>query len=325
MDVLTQICQPVATDMDRYKHVFDSYLVHDNALLHRVLRLVSERSGKRMRPLLTLLAAKLVAGEINEKTIYTAAAFEYLHTASLIHDDIVDESEERRGQDSVNHTFGNQVAVLVGDFLLAISLQCTARTGQPRLLEIVSEASQRLADGELLQLNTVMDETVSEEVYFNVIHRKTAALFAACAEAGALSVTDDETMHRRMREFGEFVGTCFQIRDDIFDYNNDKDIGKPTGHDLQEGKLTLPVIHALLTASDEGMWALSRKVKERKASNDEIAVLVDFAKQNGGIDYAVETMHAYADKAKSLLDSFPDSDVKQTLLAYADYVVGRSF
>lgn len=324
MNALQQIRKPIEADMDRYKQVFDSYLTHTNPLLSQVLTTISQRKGKMMRPMLTLLAAKMSGSEINENSIYTAATFEFFHTASLIHDDIVDESEERRGQESVNRAFGNQVAVLVGDYILANALLCAAKTGSSHLIERVSRAAQCLADGELLQLNNVQNQSINEDVYFEIIKNKTAALFAACAEAGAMSVSSDEKDILLMRAFGENVGICFQIRDDIFDYSHNPQIGKPTGNDMQEGKLTLPVIHALLSTNNGEMLSLARKVKARQVSQEETRVLVDFTKENGGIDYAVQVMNDYANKAKDSLTAFPDSDVKQALIAYVDYVIDRA-
>ena len=306
MDALSLIRKPIEAEMSRFREVFDSYLVHANPLLNKVLHTIGERHGKMMRPMLTLLAAKLVGkGEINDTSIYTAATFEFFHTASLVHDDIVDESEERRGQESVNSAYGNQVAVLVGDFILANALLCAAKTGQTRLVEIVSKAAQDLADGELLQLHNVNNESIAEDVYFRIIRNKTAALFAACAEAGALSVSSDENTLSLIRQYGENIGICFQIRDDIFDYHHDPSIGKPTGNDMKEGKLTLPVIHALLSTQNAEMMALALKVKARQVSQDEIDVLVDFTKQNGGIDYALKVMDDYAEKQKACLHPSP--------------------
>ena len=324
MDALQQIRQPIDAEMSRYKQVFDSYLVHSNPILQEVLGKIARRQGKMMRPMLTLLCAKVLGGEANEDTIYTAATFEFFHTASLVHDDIVDESEERRGQKSVNNAYGNQVAVLVGDFILANALLCAAKTRSSRLIEIVSTAAQNLASGELLQLNNVQNTAIGYEVYFDIIKNKTAALFSACAEGGVLSVSSDEVSISAMREFGESVGICFQIRDDIFDYHHDSQIGKPTGNDMKEGKLTLPVIHALLATGNEEMLSLARKVKTRNVSQEEINILVDFTKENGGIEYAIEVMNDYADKAKSLLDRFPDSAAKQALYTFVDYVINRS-
>lgn len=324
MDVLQYIRKPIESEMDTYRQVFDSYMVHMNPLLREVLATIANRKGKMMRPMLTLLAAKLIGGAVNEDSIYAAATFEFFHTASLIHDDVVDESAERRGQESVNSAYSNQVAVLVGDFILANALRCAAKTGSVDLVNSVSDAAQSLSSGELLQLHNVNNQTIDEVVYFDIIRNKTAALFAACAEAGALSVSSDKSVRRIMAQFGENVGICFQIRDDIFDYSSDAAIGKPTGNDMKEGKLTLPVIHAVLVSGSDEMLALARKVKSRMVSQAEIDTLVEFTKANGGIEYAEAVMNSYAQKAKDLLASFPDSDVKQALIAYVDYVIDRS-
>ena len=325
MDALQQIRKPIEAEMSQYREVFGSYLVHANPLLQEVLRVIGNRQGKMMRPMLTLLAAKLVGGETNENSIHAAATFEFFHTASLVHDDVVDESGERRGQESINNAYGNQVAVLVGDFILANALLCASKTGSSQLIEIVSIAAQHLASGELLQLNNVKNQRIDEAVYFDIIRSKTAALFAACAKGGALSVSSDEMAVKTLYEFGECVGICFQIRDDIFDYYHDPSIGKPTGNDMKEGKLTLPVIHALLSTGNDAMLALARKVKAHQVSQDEIDILVDFTKENGGIDYAVQVMNDYAAKAKGLLAFYPESDVKQALFSYVDYVIDRPF
>ena len=324
MDVLQHIRKPIESEMDTYRQVFDSYMVHTNPLLREVLATIANRKGKMMRPMLTLLAAKLIGGAVNEDSIYAAATFEFFHTASLIHDDVVDESAERRGQESVNSAYSNQVAVLVGDFILANALRCAAKTGSVDLVNSVSDAAQSLSSGELLQLHNVNNQTIDEVVYFDIIRNKTAALFAACAEAGALSVSSDKSVRRIMAQFGENVGICFQIRDDIFDYSSDAAIGKPTGNDMKERKLTLPVIHAVLVSGSDEMHALARKVKSRMVSQAEIDTLVEFTKANGGIEYAEAVMNSYAQKAKDLLASFPDSDAKQALIAYVDYVIDRS-
>lgn len=322
MDALQQIRKPIEHEMSRYRDIFDSNLVHSNPILKEVLGKVGERKGKMMRPILTLLSAKLM-GEVNDNSLYSAAAFEFFHTASLVHDDVVDESEERRGQVSINRAFGNQIAVLSGDYILANALLCASKTGSAALVEILSIAAQKLANGELLQLRNVNNREFSESIYFDIIKNKTAALFAACAEAGVMSVSADEKAMQVMHEFGETVGICFQIRDDIFDYNDDKQIGKPTGNDMKEGKLTLPVIYALMSTNNQEMIALARKVKIGDVSAQEIADLVAFTKEQGGIDYAVQKMHEYADRAKSLLSYFPDSESKSALEVYVDFVVDR--
>lgn len=324
MDALKLIRQPIEEDMGRYKAIFDSHLSHSNTLLNEVLGFVGERNGKMMRPILTLLAAKLF-GDIDSKVLNTAATFEFFHTASLIHDDIVDESEMRRGQPSVNGSYDNKMAVLVGDFILACALKCACVTGDVRLVEVVSDAAQRLANGELLQLRSVHNQKISEEVYFEIIKDKTAALFAACAESGARAAGAGADDVEKLKNFGEMIGICFQIRDDIFDYMQGDEIGKPTGNDMKEGKLTLPVIHALYKTNSEEMFEIARKVKNSVVTPEEVERLVQFTKDNGGIDYAIETMCVYAGKAKALLADYTDSSVKSALLSYVDYVLGRTF
>ena len=323
MDALQLIRKPIEAEMVEYRKVFDLCMQSDNTLLQEVLRVVSSRMGKMMRPILTLLSAKLL-GTVNEKTLTTAVALELLHTATLIHDDVVDESGERRGKPSINKLYDNKVAVLVGDFILALSLQNVSKVNSPRLMGVVAQTSQKLASGELLQLKSVHNQEISEAVYFRIIREKTAVLFSACAQAGALSVSSDEMAIETLKNFGEIVGICFQIKDDIFDYSDSRSIGKPTGNDMQEGKLTLPVIYALKSTGNEEMLRIAHAVKNLEANDAEIAALVSFAVAHGGIDYAYQKMHEYADKAKSLLDSFSDSEVKQALLRYVDFVVDRT-
>lgn len=325
MDALQQIRKPIEAEMSQYKQVFDSYLVHTNPLLNRVLNTIGNRRGKMMRPMLTLLIAKLVGGgKVDENAIYTAATFEFFHTASLVHDDIVDESEERRGQESVNNAYGNQIAVLVGDFILANALLCAAKTGKTELIEVVSHAAQDLADGELLQLNNVENEDIAEEVYFRIIRNKTAALFAACTEAGVLSVSSDKSTRKLLREFGEIIGICFQIRDDIFDYYDSPEIGKPTGNDMLEGKLTLPVIYALTHHENPAVMNLAKKVKAGTINKDEIAVLIEYAKQHDGIKYAEKKMEEFAQEAQLFIDECVKPEMKDSYKAYLDYVIQRN-
>ena len=324
MDILQQIKKPIENELSQYRNVFDSYLVHDNPLLNSALSAVSSRKGKMMRPILTILTAKLL-GEVNDNTIYTAATFEFFHTASLLHDDIVDESDERRGQPSINNSYGNKVAVLVGDYILANALINASKTGNTHLVEVVSKAAQELSSGEILQLSNVQNESFSTNVYFDIIYGKTAALFSACTEGGAMSVNASKDNVDNLREIGRLIGMCFQIRDDIFDYYSDASIGKPTGNDMKEGKITLPVIYALNKTNDEAFKKIALRVKSGEVTQDEIDALVAFTKDNGGIDYAVKVMNDFADKAKDILSSYPDSDIKSSLVHYIDFVIGRTF
>lgn len=323
MDIIKQIRRPIAEDMEKYKLLFDSYLQHSDPLLHEVFLNISSRKGKMMRPMLTLLVIRLLGGVIDDKAMHTAATFEYFHTASLVHDDIVDESEQRRGVKSIHCSYGNKVAVLVGDYLLANGLLCASKVDSPRLVGIVSKAAQALASGEILQLSNVSNQSIDENVYYDIINRKTAALFSACSEAGALRASTDENVIQNMSLFGHYVGMCFQIRDDIFDYDTSADIGKPTGNDMKEGKLTLPIIYALNHSNDEYMQKLAHKVKSGEISDDEIDELVSFTRSNGGIEYAEHVMKTFADRAKDVLSSYPDGEIKSSLMMYVDYVIKR--
>lgn len=323
MDIIKQIRRPIAEDMEKYKLLFDSYLQHSDPLLHEVFLNISSRKGKMMRPMLTLLVIRLLGGVIDDKAMHTAATFEYFHTASLVHDDIVDESEQRRGVKSIHCSYGNKVAVLVGDYLLANGLLCASKVDSPRLVGIVSKAAQALASGEILQLSNVSNQSIDENVYYDIINRKTAALFSACSEAGALRASTDENVIQNMSLFGHYVGMCFQIRDDIFDYDTSADIGKPTGNDMKEGKLTLPLIYALNHSNDEYMQKLAHKVKSGEISYDEIDELVSFTRSNGGIEYAEHVMKTFANKAKDVISSYPDGEIKSSLMMYVDYVIKR--
>lgn len=322
MDHSSLIKSPISEELEDFKELFESSLSSSNLLLNSVITHIRQKNGKMMRPILVLLSAKLY-GNVCPATLHAAVSLELLHNASLVHDDVVDESTERRGQLSVNAIFNNKVAVLSGDFLLATALVQVAMTRNHDIIGIVSALGRDLADGELLQLSNVSNPQFSETVYFDVIRKKTAVLFAACTKAGALSVGADAEKVELARLFGEYVGLCFQIKDDIFDYFDSKEIGKPTGNDMSEGKLTLPVLHVLNTVEDEAMRELAVRVKNGQAASDEIARLIEFTKQHGGIEYALQTMYAYKEKALSLLASMPDTDVKAALAAYLDYVVER--
>ena len=313
MDSISLIRTPIEAELRDFKELFDSSLSSSNALLDSVVSHIRQRNGKMMRPILVLLVARL----------YGAVSLELLHTASLVHDDVVDESTERRGQLSVNAIFNNKVAVLTGDYLLATSLVHAELTNSHRIIQLVSTLGQDLADGELLQLSNVSNHSFSEEVYFDVIRKKTAALFAACTKAAAFSVGVGEGEAELARLLGEYIGICFQIKDDIFDYFDNREIGKPTGNDMLEGKLTLPALYVLNTTKNDEAQELAIKVKEGAATLDEIAHLISFIKENGGIEYAVQTMNVYKQKAFDLLASLPESDICVALRAYLDYVVDR--
>lgn len=323
MDLLTSIRQPIESELAEFVRLFDESLSHTDGLLSETLQHIRKRGGKRMRPILTLLMAKNL-GKINLTTQYAAVGLELLHTASLVHDDVVDESGERRGQPSVNASFNNKVAVLVGDYILSTALYYVSQTENTKIITSLAQLGQTLSSGELLQMNNFKDEGISEEVYYQVINKKTASLFATCAQNGALSVGASLEEVKAAFDFGLAIGMIFQIRDDIFDYFDSKEIGKPTGNDMAEGKLTLPVIYALKNAGYESMYRLARKVKNGTINSDEIAVLVDFAKVSGGIDYAEKRMNDFSEQAKKYIDfHVKQSDIRDALTHYLEFVALR--
>ena len=325
MDYLSIIRKPIETDLNHFIELFNHSLEHDYGLLSSVLSHIRQQGGKRMRPILMLLMAKNY-GKITNVTQYSAVGLELLHTASLVHDDVVDESGERRGQASVNATYNNKVAVLVGDFILSTALLNVSFTNNQQIIEYLAELGRTLAAGEVLQLSNIDNQEISEDVYYEIIKNKTAALFEACAAIGALSANASEEDVLKAKEFGRNLGIMFQIRDDIFDYFDSKEIGKPTGNDMAEGKLTLPVIYALNNTNFDAMVTLAQKVKARTINTDEIAVLVEFTKQAGGIDYAEKKMSEISKLCKDYLEeSVKDKAVKEALTAYVDYVVRRNY
>ena len=310
--------------MGDFNALFDHSLSHTDGMLSQALAHIRQKTGKRMRPMLILLMARNY-GAVTDSTLNAAVGLELLHTASLVHDDVVDESGERRGQASLNATYNNKVAVLVGDYLLSTALLHVAYTGNKQIVQYLAELGRTLASGEILQLSNIRSQGISEDVYYQVIRQKTAALFEACCAIGALSAGAAEADIVAAKEFGCNLGMIFQIRDDIFDYFESADIGKPTGNDMAEGKLTLPVIYALNTVGDEAMFTLARKVKEGTVTADEIAVLVDFTKKNGGIEYAQRRM----DELRMQCDAFirgsvGDREIGDALTAYVDFVIRRT-
>ena len=324
MNYLELIKQPIEQDLLDFIELFNLSLTHDNGLLGSALQHIRQRGGKRMRPMLILLMAKNF-GRVSAVTQHAAVGLELLHTASLVHDDVVDESAERRGQASVNATYDNKVAVLVGDYILSTALLNVAQTGNQRIVEYLAELGRTLAAGEILQLSNIQNQEISEEVYYQIIKNKTAALFEACAAIGALSAdaTEDEVL--RAGKFGQDLGIMFQIRDDIFDYYDSKEIGKPTGNDMAEGKLTLPVIYALNTNPMDSMLTLARKVKAGTVNTDEIAVLVEFTKLSGGIEYAEKRMQDFRQLCQQYIDEHvKDAEILKALTAYVDYVIERN-
>ena len=323
MNYLDLIKHPIEQDLLDFIELFNQSLTHSDGLLSQALSHIRQRGGKRMRPMLILLMAKNY-GKVSMVTQHAAVGLELLHTASLVHDDVVDESEERRGQASVNATYNNKVAVLVGDFILSTALLHVSKTGNQRIVEYLAELGRTLAAGEILQLTNIQNQEISEEVYYQIIKNKTAALFEACAAIGALSADASEEEVLKAGKFGQDLGIMFQIRDDIFDYYDSKEIGKPTGNDMAEGKLTLPVIYALNNHRMDSMMNLARKVKQGGVNADEIAVLVEFAKKAGGIEYAERRMKDFRQLCQQYIDeNVQEKAIKDALTAYVDFVIER--
>ncbi len=323
MDYLSLIKEPISAELEDFISLFNQSLSHDEGLLSQVLVHIRQRGGKRMRPMLILLMAKNF-GRVSSVTQHAAVGLELLHTASLVHDDVVDESCERRGQASVNALYDNKVSVLVGDFILSTALLYVSKTHSEVIVRYLSELGRTLSDGEILQLTNIQNEAITETAYYEIIKRKTAALFEACAAIGAESAGASHDDVEAARKFGQNLGIIFQIRDDIFDYYDSKEIGKPTGNDMLEGKLTLPVIHALKSTGNVEMMMLARKVKAREVKQSEINQLVAFTKENGGIEYADQQMWKFhADCMRFIDERVGDSAIKTALKAYLDFVIER--
>ena len=323
MDYLSLIKEPISAELEDFISLFNQSLSHDEGLLSQVLVHIRQRGGKRMRPMLILLMAKNF-GRVSSVTQHAAVGLELLHTASLVHDDVVDESSERRGQASVNALYDNKVSVLVGDFILSTALLYVSKTHSEVIVRYLSELGRTLSDGEILQLTNIQNEAITETAYYEIIKRKTAALFEACAAIGAESAGASHDDVEAARKFGQNLGIIFQIRDDIFDYYDSKEIGKPTGNDMLEGKLTLPVIYALKSTGNAEMMMLARKVKAREVKQSEINQLVAFTKENGGIEYADQQMWKFhADCMRFIDERVGESAIKTALKAYLDFVIER--
>ena len=324
MDTLSLIKQPIETELVDFIDLFNHALNHEDGLLQVVLNHIKQRAGKRMRPILILLMAKNF-GKVSRVTQHAAVGLELLHTASLVHDDVVDEAAERRGQASVNADYDNKVAVLVGDYVLSTALLHVSYTHSEMIVRCLAELGRTLSDGEILQLANIQNKEVTEEVYYKIIERKTAALFETCAAIGAESAGATEEQVEAARLFGKNLGIVFQIRDDIFDYyDSEVEIGKPTGNDFAEGKLTLPIIYALNATQDEDMMRLVHKVKAHNVTHEEVETLVRFAKENGGIEYAERRMWDFHAEAQRFIDQYVmDDNIRTSLQTYLDYVIKR--
>lgn len=322
MNLLNNIRKPIEAELEHFDALFEQTMQQSDGLLGQICKGIAERKGKMMRPILVLLVAK-EWGRVNDSAYYSALTLELLHNASLVHDDIVDDSDQRRGRPSVRGIFGNKVAVLAGDFLLSSSLENASLTGNIRIVRNISLLGKELSEGEIIQLDTTLRNDFTEETYYKIIRMKTASLFSAAARIGAISTGASEEDIERMHRLGDIIGLCFQIRDDIFDYYNN-DVGKPTGNDMLEGKLTLPALYAINNSNDTTIHAIASKVKEGSATKEEIAHLVEFTKQQGGIAYAQDCMQRLSAEARSLIADFRNADIKAAISAYIDFVSERT-
>ena len=322
MDVLDKIKAPVAAEMAQFGEAFRTTLFSDNPLLEKAIGHLLKAQGKQIRPLLVLLSARTV-GKVSDKVILVAQALEMLHTASLVHDDVVDESDRRRGLPSLRAFLSNQVAVLVGDYILSKALECAAQTGDVRIVQYIAQLGQALADGELLQLEGKDSDNFSEAAYFDIISRKTASLFSVCARLGVLAAGGAEADAERMAQFGKLVGICFQLRDDVFDYGT-AEVGKPVAGDMREGKLTLPAIYVVMHSEDPVILELALKVRRQEATEAEIQQLIDFTVSEGGLDYAAWHMKDLMGMADGLIDDTRDPAITEALHLLTAFVAERT-
>ncbi len=318
---LQEIQAPVASEMEEFEQKFRQSMRSNVLLLDRITRYIVKRKGKQMRPLFVFLSAG-TTGSINESTYRGAALIELLHTATLVHDDVVDDSHFRRGFLSINAIWKNKIAVLVGDFLLSRGLLLSVRNGDHQLLQIVSEAVQDMSEGELLQMEKARKLDITEQIYFDIIKQKTASLITSCCKVGAASAKGEEELIERMGRFGQSVGMAFQIKDDLFDYGQGS-IGKPVGIDIREKKMTLPLIHALSQSSNSEKSEIKRLVKKSERNNSAVREVIDWVSKKGGLAYAREVMHQYHSEALLVLNEFPASDYRQSLTDLVQFTIDR--
>jgi octaprenyl-diphosphate synthase len=321
MSVIDQIMSPVQSEMIEFESKFRESMHSDVAMLDKVTHYIIKRKGKQVRPLFVFLTAKML-GEITPKTYDAAILVELLHTATLVHDDVVDDANERRGYFSINALWKNKVAVLVGDYMLSKILLLSIDKSNTDLLEIVARSVKEMSEGELLQIEKARLLDITEEIYYDVIRKKTASLIATCCESAALS-TGNLVYKEKMRQFGEFVGIAFQIKDDIFDYGMPGKIGKPTGIDIRERKLTLPIIYTLNNSNPEVRKELIYIIKNENENSKSVQRAVSLVKENGGIDYSHSQMLLYANKALDIIRDFPQNEAKKSLELLVDYTMNR--
>ena len=323
MNVTAQIKQPILLEMELFEKKFYSSMSSNIALLNRITYYIVNRKGKQMRPMFVFLTAKMLAnGTVNERTYRGASVIELIHTATLVHDDVVDDSNRRRGFFSINALWKNKIAVLVGDYLLSKGLLLSIDNGDFDLLKIISVAVREMSEGELLQIEKARRLDITEDIYYEIIKKKTATLIASCCALGAKSVIDDEIQVENMRLFGELIGMAFQIKDDLFDYSEEA-IGKPTGIDIKEQKMTLPLIHVLNNCTDKEKSWLINSIKNHNKDKTRVKEVIKFVIANNGLAYAENKMEQYQQKALYLLENYPDSEFKDSLILMVNYVIER--
>jgi len=323
MKIVEQIKQPIAYEMELFEQKFLLSMSSKVALLNRITHYIVNRKGKQMRPMFVFLVAKMVSnGEISERTYRGASVIELIHTATLVHDDVVDDSNRRRGFFSINALWKNKIAVLIGDFLLSKGLLLSIDNNDFDLLKIISIAVREMSEGELLQIEKARKLDITEDIYYEIIRQKTATLIAACCSLGAASVKPESEHVETMRKFGELIGMSFQIKDDLFDYGNTQ-IGKPTGIDIKEQKMTLPLIYVLNQASKTDKKWLINSIKNHNKDSKRVKEVIAFVKDNGGLEYAVNKMKQFQNKALQLLQAYPDSEYRNSLELMVNYVIDR--
>jgi octaprenyl-diphosphate synthase len=317
------IKKPVAEEFKLFDTYFKKAFETNNEILNAVNHYILENKGKQIRPILTFLSAK-ICGTPTVSTVNAAVALELLHTASLVHDDIVDDTFERRGTKSVNAVWKNKIAVLVGDFLLAKSLSVANQTKNFKILDSITNLGKELSEGELLQVSNTKNVSTCEQKYFDVITKKTATLFSTCTTLGAVSIDADNEKTELLRKFGEIYGICFQIKDDIFDYiSSKKEIGKPVGNDIKEGKITLPLLYALNNAGETVREKYIAILKKQNFSEKNVEKLISFAIENGGIEYAEKQIIDFKNRAVEIIKPFPESEIKEALLLTLEHTTQR--
>jgi octaprenyl-diphosphate synthase len=323
MTELDKIQAPILEEMKKFEPFFRNSMKSNVSLLDIITRYILKRKGKQMRPMLVFLSAKLV-GEVNDSTYNAASLIELMHTATLIHDDVVDDSNKRRGFFSINALWKNKAAVLIGDYLLSRGLLLAVEKKEFELLQIVSEAVRDMSEGELLQIEKSRKLDISEEVYFSIIRKKTAALIASCAATGSRSAGASDDIVNQLKSFGENLGIAFQMKDDLFDYNLNGEAGKPIGNDIKEKKMTLPLIYALRNSGSSDKSTILKIIRSKNKKPSKIKEVQRFVREKGGIDYTKETMNIYKEKALAILSSFADNEAKKSLTDLVNYTIERN-